>query len=135
MPIFWQNKQLLLLGPKFAQKWNLGLEFQKSKYGFSIRTSKTPFVPIFTQNGQFEFFGLNLGKLPNYVRYLCSDIVEGVAESCMEAEMTWVEVDGDGWRWVHGLAIIALKNILAKQNSRPHIYLNQTYLNGMNIFS
>ena len=83
----------------------------------------------------FEFFGLNLGKLPNYVRYLCSDIVEGVAESCMEAEMTWVEVDGDGWRWVHGLAIIALKNILAKQNSRPHIYLNQIYLNGMIIFS
>ena len=49
--------------------------------------------------------------------------------------MSWVEVDGDGWRWVHGLVINALKNILAKQNSRPHIYLNQIYLNGMNIFS
>ena len=69
------------------------------------------------------------------MRYFCLDIVEGVAESWMEAEMSWVEVDGDGWRWVHGLVINALKNILAKQNSRPHIYLNQIYLNGMIIFS
>ena len=45
----------------------------------------------------FEFFDLNLGKLPNYVRlYFGSNIVEGVAESCVEAEMSWVEVDGAG---------------------------------------
>ena len=29
----------------------------------------------------FEFFGLNLGKLPNYVRYFGSNSVKGVAES------------------------------------------------------
>ena len=29
----------------------------------------------------FKFFGLNLGKLPNYVRYFGSNNVEGVAES------------------------------------------------------
>ena len=61
----------------------------------------------------FKFFGLNLGKLPNYVRYFGSNNVEGVAESWVEAEMSWVEVDGAGWswvevdgagwRWVHGL--------------------------------
>ena len=39
----------------------------------------------------FEFFGLNLGRLPNYVRYFGSNIVEGVADS-------WLEVDGAGWR-------------------------------------
>ena len=50
----------------------------------------------------FEFFGLNLGKLPNYVQYFGSNIVEGVAESLVEADMSWVEVDGTGWRWVHG---------------------------------
>ena len=48
---------------------------------------------------------LNLGKLPNYVQYFGSNIVEGVAESWVEAEMSWVEVDGAGWRWVHGLII------------------------------
>ena len=47
----------------------------------------------------FQFFGLNLGKLPNYVRYFGSNNVEGVAESWVEAEMSWVGVDGAGWRW------------------------------------
>ena len=28
----------------------------------------------------FEFFGLNLGKLPNYMRYFGSNNVEGVAK-------------------------------------------------------
>ena len=51
------------------------------------------------------FFSLNLGKLPNYVRYFGSNIVEGVAESWVKAEMNWVGVDGVGWRWLHSLVI------------------------------
>ena len=47
----------------------------------------------------FEFFGIYLGKLPNYVWYFSSNNVEGVAES-------WMEVDGAGWRWVQGLVIL-----------------------------
>ena len=57
------------------------------------------------QSGRSEFFGLNLGKLPNYMQSFGSNNVEGVAESWMETEMSWVEVDGGGWRWVHALAI------------------------------
>ena len=53
-----------------------------------------PCEPVFRQN---EFLGLNLGKLPNYVRYFGSNIVEGVAECWVEPEMSWVEVDGAGW--------------------------------------
>ena len=41
----------------------------------------------------FGFFGLNLGKLPNYVRYFGSNNVEGVAKSRVESEMSCVEVD------------------------------------------
>ena len=41
----------------------------------------------------FEFFDLNLEKLPNYVQYFGSDNVEGVAESWVETEMSWVEGD------------------------------------------
>ena len=58
----------------------------------------------------FKFFGLNLAKLPNYVQYFGSKIVEGVAASWLEAEMSWVEVGragwrlmelgGSGWRWM-----------------------------------
>ena len=53
----------------------------------------------------FYFFGLNLGKLPNYVQYFGPNIVEGVTESWVETEMSWVEVDGAGLGWVHGLVI------------------------------
>ena len=38
-----------------------------------------------------EFFGLDLGRWCNYMRYFVSNIVDGVAES-------WVEVDGAEWR-------------------------------------
>ena len=48
----------------------------------------------------FDFFGLNLGKLFNYVQYFGSNNVEGVAESWVEAEMNWVEFGGGGWSWV-----------------------------------
>ena len=46
------------------------------------------------KTNNFELFGINLGKLPIYVQYFGSNNVEGVAESWMEAEMSWVEVDG-----------------------------------------
>ena len=36
-------------------------------------------------------------KLPNYVQYFGSNTVEGVAESSVEAEMSWVEVGGARW--------------------------------------
>ena len=82
---FRQNGQLLLFWPKFAQKRILGSKFRNSKPGFRISTSNIPWVPIFKQNGQLWLFGLNLGKLPNYVRYFVSYNVDGVAESWVEA--------------------------------------------------
>ena len=42
----------------------------------------------------FSFFGVNLGKLPNCVQYFGSNMIEGVAESWVEVEMSWVEVGG-----------------------------------------
>ena len=41
----------------------------------------------------FEFFGLNVAKLSNYVQYFSSNIAEGVAESRVEVEISW-------WRWM-----------------------------------
>ena len=49
------------------------------------------------------------------MQYFGSKIVEGVAESWVEAKMSWVEVDGAGWRWVHGLVIPLLKNNVLQQ--------------------
>ena len=39
------------------------------------------------------------------MQYFGSNIVGGVAESWVEAKMSWMEVDGAGWKWVHGLVI------------------------------
>ena len=67
----------------------------------------------------FECFCLNLGKLPYYMHYFGSNIVEDVTESWVEAQMSRVEEDGTGWswvevneacwRWVHGLVMRTFK--------------------------
>ena len=75
----------------------LGSKFQKSKSGFGINTPPINHVCQFlVKIENFSFFGLNLGKLPNYVQYFGTNIVEGIAESWVEADMSWVEVDGAG---------------------------------------
>ena len=55
-------------------------------------------MPFFSQNGQLLILDLNFGKFPNYMQYFGSNIVEGVAESWVEAEMSWVKVDEAGER-------------------------------------
>ena len=47
VPIFRQNGQLWLFGPKLVQNWILGSEFQKSKSGFGISILETLCAPIF----------------------------------------------------------------------------------------
>ena len=54
--------------------------------------------PFSVKIDNFYFFGLNLRKLPNYVQYFGSNIIEGVTESWVEAKMSWVEVGGARWR-------------------------------------
>ena len=59
------------------------MEFQKSN-GIS-EPPRDHVCQFSVKMDNFEFFDLNLGKLPNYVRYFGSNNVEGVGES-------WVEV-------------------------------------------
>ena len=102
--IFSQHGELWLFLLKFAKKWILKWEFQKSKSRFGISTSKIPCVPIFNQRGQLRFFSVkNLRKLHNYLQYFG----EGVAESWVEGDMSWVETEmgwmelgGTRWRWM-----------------------------------
>ena len=74
------------------------------KVDFGVRTSE-----IWNQHLQdtmkdktdnFENFGLNFAKLPNFRQYFGSFNFEGVAESWVEANTSWLEVDGAGWRWM-----------------------------------
>ena len=124
VPIFKQKKNLFLFRPKFAQDRFWDQNFRN----LSLDSESAPTIyhacQFSIKMDNFEFFGLNLGKLPNYVQYFGSNNTEGVAKSRVEAEMSWVEVemswvevDVVGWswvevhgiesRWVHGLVIPA----------------------------
>ena len=63
-----KTDNLEFLDPNLPKNIFLGSKFQKSKSGFGIDTSNIPRARIFSQNGQLLIFGLNLGKLPNYVQ-------------------------------------------------------------------
>ena len=83
----------LTFRPKFAQKWILGSEFQKTKSGFGISSSKFCNGPILSQDRQLWIFGPKFGKIAWYMQYWGSNNVEGVAENRVEAQMIWVEVE------------------------------------------
>ena len=57
VPIFRQNGQSWIFGPKFAQNWILGSKLQKSKSGFGISILEVLCAPIFKQNEQLWIFG------------------------------------------------------------------------------
>ena len=67
VPIF-RHTDILTFSAQICPKWISRLEFKKSKSGFGISTSKIPCMPISAKTNNFEFFRLNLGKLPNYVQ-------------------------------------------------------------------
>ena len=114
VPIFRQNGELWIFGPKFAQKWILGLEFQNSKSGFGIKTCNTPCVPILSQNRQLLIFQPKFGEIAQlhaiiwfkYCWWCCRELggdlneLGGGGWSWVEAEMSWVEVDSAGCRWM-----------------------------------
>ena len=105
--IFRQNRQLQLFLPTFTQKWILGSEFQKYKSGFGISASKNHVCQFSVKMDNFEFFGLNLGILPNYLPHFGPYNIERAEWRLKWAgwrlEWTrwkWVELDGGVWRWM-----------------------------------
>ena len=56
-PIFRQNGQLWIFGPKFAQKWVLRSEFQKSMSGFKICILEILCALIFRKKKQVWIIG------------------------------------------------------------------------------
>ena len=103
VPILGGNRQLWIFRPKFAQKWILGLEFRKSKSGSRISTSKIPWTPTFSQKNNIEFFGLNLGKLLDYMWHFGSNmlrVLQKAGWTLKWAGWRWMELGVDGWSWV-----------------------------------
>ena len=69
------------LGPNLPKNGFWGWNFKN----LSLDSESAPpryYVSQFSvKMDNFEFFGINLGKLPNYVRYFGSNIAQSVAES------------------------------------------------------
>ena len=101
-----KTNNFVFLGPNLPKNGFWGRNFKN----LSLRSESAPprhhVSQFLVKMDNFQFFAQNLGKLSNYVWYFGSNIVEGVLESWVEAEMSWVEVDRAGWRWVHGLLIL-----------------------------
>ena len=79
--------------------------------------------------GAVQILG-NLGKLPNYVRYFGSNNVEGVAESWVEAEMSWVEV---GERFTDTQFQYAYKKHVAQSNDGTYLAIPHLDLGGNDV--
>ena len=81
------------LGTKLPKNGFWGRIFKNLSLDLESRPTdlktKIPCVAIFCQNGQLWIFWP-----------FGSNIVEGVAESWVEAEMSLLEVNGAGWRWM-----------------------------------
>ena len=56
-------------------------EFQNLSSDSELVRSRYHVFQFLDKTNNFQIFGLNLGKLPNYVQYFCSNSVEGVADS------------------------------------------------------
>ena len=105
VPILGKTDNFVFLSPNLPKNGFCGWNFKNLSLDSESLPPRYHVSQFSVKMDKFEFFGLNLGKLPNYVRYFGSNIVEGVAESWVEAEWSCVEVDGAGWSWVHGLII------------------------------
>ena len=83
-------------GQNLPKYWILGLNFKNLSPDLELAPPKYQMCQFFVKMDNFTFFNSNFGKLPNYVRYFRSNNVEGVAESCLEVQMGWMEVDEAG---------------------------------------
>ena len=87
----------------------------------------------------FKFFGLNLGKLPNYVRYFGSNNVADVAESWVVTDMSWMGLDGGRWSCVevNGLLIpnfnMLVKKHIAQSNDGIYVTIPHLDLGGNDV--
>ena len=77
--MFSQNGHFLLFRPKFAKKLILGWNFKNLSPDSESTPRRYHVCQSSLKTDNFEFFGKNLGKLPNYIQYFGSNNVEGVA--------------------------------------------------------
>ena len=81
VPISDKKGNFEFLGPNLPIKGFWGRIFKNLSMDSDSTTPIYHVCQLSFKMDIFYFFGLNLGKLPNYVQYFSTNIVEGVAES------------------------------------------------------
>ena len=79
-----KRETLHFFGPSLPKNEFWGLNFKSLSQDLESAPPIYHVYRVSVKTDKFEFFGLNLGKLPNYVRYFGSNNIEGVAESWVE---------------------------------------------------
>ena len=117
---FQAKRTTLTFSVRIGSKMDFGLQIQKTNVAIRISILEITFVQIFKENRHLWLFRLKFAQ-----KLICRDNVEGVADSSVEAEISWVElgggwnelvevdgaecswveVDGAEWRWVHASVI------------------------------
>ena len=97
----------LLFRTDIAQKLILGQNFRDFSPELESAPPRYHVCQFSVETGNFEFFGLNLGQLPKYMRCFGSNNIAGVTERTgwmlKWAGWSWVEEEelgGGGWNWV-----------------------------------
>ena len=109
---FQSKRTTLTFSAQICPKMHFGVGISKNLSLDSESPSPRYHVCQFSvKMDNFDFFGLNLGKLPNYMQYFGFNNVEGVAESWMEDEMSWVEVGA----WFSNTPALTYSEHYAKQ--------------------
>ena len=91
-----KTDKFYFLGPNLLKNGFWGWNFKNLSLDLESAPPRYHVTQFSVKMDNFGYFGLKLGKLHHCVRYFGSNIVEDVAESWVETEMSWVEVDGAG---------------------------------------
>ena len=94
-----KTNNIELLGPNLPKNSFWGRNFKNlSLYWESV----PPIYHVCQFSVKWTTFNFwpKFGEIAQFVQYFGSNFVEGVAESWVETEMSWVELGGAGWRWI-----------------------------------
>ena len=89
-----KTKNFDIFDPNFHKNRFWGPNFKNLSADSRLAPPRNHVCQFSVKIDVFEFFDLNLGKLPNYVQYIGSNNVEGVTESEVEADTSWMEEVG-----------------------------------------
>ena len=98
-----KTDNFVFLGPNLPKTGSWGQNFKNLSLDSKSAPPRYHVSQFSVKMDNFEFFDQHLGKLPNYVRYFGTNIVEVLQRAGWRlkwAGWRWMELVGGGWSWV-----------------------------------